>query len=272
LSALATFAVWVGVGAAAVGARSLSPTPGSSVVAPLLVRSSVEIDGIGCGVPAVGKITLPAGAFHGQVRKPTRGAKSVDARVTAVAVRGIAVTITAVADSPQICDPGADQVPPESRRWSAGFKLEVGFERRETVAVAAHWRLRDGLVVRPRLVPLHAYTQDATDTVVKVRWKQFGGRKAVGFGIFKAAPFFCPSPARCIPENGQPVRVELSRPVYCPEDSVLGPGDSGRPFVFYGLVKAFFLRPFGAIKPGPTSYDSYEPAKIQCMGAASRIP
>jgi len=268
---MAAAVVWVGAGAAAAGGGQLSPTPGSSVVAPLLLTSSIDIDGVGCGVPAVSKTTLPAGAFDGHVHKPARGARSVDARVTAVAVRGSAVTITAAADAPAICDPGADQVPPESRPWSAGFPLEVAFARRETTAVVADWRLRNSLVVRPNVVPLRAYTQDATDTVVKVRWKQYGGRKAVGFGIFKAAPFFCPSPARCIPGNGQPVRVELTRPSYCPGANIVAPGKPVKPFVFYGSISAFNMRRIGVIKPG-TNFQGYEPHKSACLGAATRIP
>ncbi|HEY7602727.1 MAG TPA: hypothetical protein VH760_00600 [Gaiellaceae bacterium] len=262
---------WLGVGAAAAGAGPLSPAPGSSVVAPLLLTSSIDMDGIGCGVPATWTTTLPAGAFDGHVRKPVRGVRSLDARVAAVAVRGRAVTITAIADSREICDPGADQVPPESRRWSAGFPLEVAFARRETTAVVADWRLRNSLVVRPNVVSLRAYTQDATDTVVKVRWKQYGGRKAVGFGIFKAAPFFCPSPARCSRANGQPVRVELSRPSYCPGANIVAPGKPVKPFVFYGSISAFNMRRIGVIKLG-TNFQGYEPRKSACLGAATRIP
>jgi hypothetical protein len=253
-------------------AAAPSLTTGESILAPLLVRSSIHIDGVGCGRRAMTTATLPAGAVGVHVRRPARGAETFDARVTAVAVRGTVVTITAVGAGKEICDPAAASAPPPSRSWSAAFDLEVTFERREMVAVAAHWRLRDGLVVRPSLVALSQYTSNATNTVQKIRWKQFGGRTAIGLGIYKAAPFFCPSAARCILENGQPVRVELSRPAYCPGDNMLQPGRQRiEPFVFYGRVKAFFLRPFGAIKPGPASYDGYEADKFQCLGAR-RIP
>src|SRR5207244_3146295 len=77
------------------GERASAPavTPGASVVAPLLLQSSIDIRGVGCRVPATWKTTLPAGAFGGRVRRPAVGAKSADAHVTAVAVRGTAVTI-----------------------------------------------------------------------------------------------------------------------------------------------------------------------------------
>ena len=246
-------------------------TPQNSVLAPLLLRSSLTIKGVGCGAPATGTVTMPSGALEVRVRAPAPGDSVGDARVTDIAPRGTAVGVTAVDGSEKTCDPAVDPVPPASRPWSAEFDLEVAFKRREMVAVVADWRLRVGYVVRPPMVALRAYTPDATDTVRKVRWTRYGGRKAIGFGIFKAAPFFCPSPARCIPGNGQRVRVELTRPSYCPNDNVLRAVGPVKPVAFYGRVSVFNTHQIGVLKPG-TNFEGYDPYKHACQGLGIPIP
>jgi len=91
-----------------------------------------------------------------------------------------------------------------------------------------------------------------------VHWKSFGGRKAVGFGTFKLRHFFCPSRNRCGVEEGQPVRVELTRPGYCTPDNVLSVGTPVGRFVFYGKIAVFNRRRIGVLKPG-TEFQSYKP-------------
>jgi hypothetical protein len=168
------------------------------------------------------------------------------------------VTFTAVAEGDAICDPDRDPTPPASRRWSAEFDVEVAMKRRVVVATRADWLPRGGFHVRPRVVGLSSGPGPAeTDTVRDVRWKSFGGRKAVGFGVFKARRFFCTSPSRCIPQHNQPVRVELTLPAYCTGTNVATP--RGAPdFVFYGKVAAFNLRRIVALRPG-TEIQSYTP-------------
>jgi hypothetical protein len=232
---------------------SPTPTARKSVAAPLVVRDRTDIQGVGCGMPASWTLTLPARAFGARVRKPKVGARDGDARLTDVAAHGTAVTFTAVADSQEICDPNASSIPPAQRPWSAGFAFEVAFKRLETVAVRSDWNGR-GFLVRPRVV---GFNSTIAPTVRNMRWKVFGGRKAVGYGTFRFPPGSFPSPARCPPE-GQRVRVELSRPGYCRGDNVLQAGDPVRRFVFYGETAAVNLRRLGVLRSG-TKFLAYHP-------------
>jgi hypothetical protein len=254
-SAVALVAV-VSVGASASAAPPV--TPGKPVAAPQVVRDVLEIKGVGCGVPASSSLALPPNVFGVQVQRPKVGAKDVQAHITKVVSTPNAVTFTAVADSDAICDPDRDPTPPASRRWSAEFEVEVAMKRRVVVAARADWLPRGGYLVHPRVVGLSSGAGLAqTDTVRDVRWNSFGGRKAVGFGVFKARRFFCPSPSRCIPQHNQPVRVELTLPTYCTGTNVVT-SRGARDFVFYGKVAAFNLRRIVSLRPG-TEIQSYTP-------------
>src|SRR4051794_17175455 len=116
--ALTTMSLWPSAEAAA------KLTPRSSVLASLLARDSIAIDGVGCGVPASATMALPSGAFEVQVKQPLLGARDLDAQITGVSVQGNVVTFTAVADSASICDPDEDTTPPADRPWSAQFDGE----------------------------------------------------------------------------------------------------------------------------------------------------
>ena len=182
-----------------------SVTPGQPVAAPLIVRSLIEIEGVGCGLPASSRVALPANVLGVKVHLPKVGARDGDARITKVVSTGNAVTFTAVADSDAVCDPDRDPTPPASRRWSAEFDVELAMKRRVVVAARADWLPRGGFLVRPRVVGLSAGAGLAqTDTVRDVRWQSFGGRKAVGLGVFKARRFFCPSPSHASPSTISP--------------------------------------------------------------------
>jgi hypothetical protein len=61
--------------------------PPNSVLASLLARDSIKIDGVGCGVPASATLALPTGAFDVQVEQPLVGARDVDAQLTGVAAQ-----------------------------------------------------------------------------------------------------------------------------------------------------------------------------------------
>jgi hypothetical protein len=242
---LASLSVWASASAA--------------VIAPLLVRDSIRIEGVGCGVPASASMALPASVFDVNVRRPAVGTRDGDARITDVVAQASAVTFTAVADSDFICDPNSDPTPPASRSWSAEFAAEVGAKRQLPVTARTDWYPRRRYVVRPRIVGLGTGPGLAeNETVRHVTWKRFGGRKAVGFGIFKVRRFFCPSPARCAPENGQRVRVELTLPSYCRGDNVVPAGEPVSNFVFYGKIAAITTRRLGVLKPG-TEFESYKP-------------
>jgi len=226
----------------------------NSVAAPLLIRDQTDIEGVGCGVPASWTLLLPARAFAASVRKPKVGARDEDAKITDIAVQGRTVKFTAVADSQDICDPNASEIPPARRPWAALIPFAVGFKRLETVAVRIDWA-RGGYRVRPRVVVFGF--SDIFPRAVNIHWRSFGGRKAVGFGIFRYPRSTCPS-GRCGAPDGQRVRVELTLPGYCRGQNVFSAGDRVGRFVFYGEIAAVNLRKLGVLRPG-TKFLAYDP-------------
>jgi hypothetical protein len=232
---LATLAVWPP------GAAESALTPRNSVVAPLVVTEEIGIEGVGCGVPASATVTLPAGVSEVRFKRPSVGARSkdFDAVLTNVSVQGNAATFTAVADGDRVCDPGESDTPPANRAWSASFDVEVGFMQRVGVVF---WN-RDNprakaFAVRPREVRVN-FAAAARG----VRWTQFGGRKAVGFGTFKS---LIPCAGGCS-DDGTRLRVELTRPGRCPGRTLPGHKEDA---VFYVKV-AFVLRErLGVLRPG----------------------
>src|SRR5512133_86013 len=231
--AFATASLW----SSAVAEPSL--TPRNSVVASLRVRDSIDIDGIGCGVPASATLALPAGAFDVQVKQPLVGARDVDAQLTGVTAQGNGVTFTAVADSARVCDPNADTTPPANRPWSAEFDVDAGFKERVMVVLWNLLPLRGKtFAVRPGQVRI-----GIVGAARHIRWTQFGGRTAVGVGAFKSVT---PCAGGCT-DNGTRLTVKLTRPVHCPGESRPGHKED---VVFYGKV-AFVLRErLGVLKPG----------------------
>ena len=242
----------IGVGAAAA-------VLAGSVLAPVLVRGQVDISGVGCNSPASANLALPAGLSDVKVRAPVVGASDGDARITNVAVGADAVTFTAVNDSADICNPDSGETPPAERRWSAIFDADVAGKQRATVTARSDWSLHPRFAVRPRIVGVSSGAGlSQSDTVRHVRWTSFGGRKAVGFGLFKVRHFFCPSRNRCAAEDAQRVRVELTRPGYCGGDNIVAVGAAVGRFVFYGKIAVFNRRRIGVLKPG-TEFQSYQP-------------
>jgi hypothetical protein len=229
-------------------------TAGNSVAAPLLIRDQTDIEGVGCGVPSSWTLRLPARAFAVSVRKPKVGARDLDAKITDIAVQAGAIKFTAVADSQDICDPNASEIPPAQRHWTAFVPLEVRFKRLDTVAVRIDWA-RGGYRVRPRVVVFGF--SDIFPRAVNIRWRSFGGRKAIGFGIFRYPRSTCPS-GRCGAPDGQRVRVELTLPGYCPGQNVFFVGAPVGRFVFYGELAAINLRKLGVLRPG-TKFVAYHP-------------
>jgi hypothetical protein len=113
-------------------------TPRNSLIATLVLRDAIDIDGVGCGVPASATLALPTGAFKVHVSRPLVGAQDADAHLTGLSVKGNGVTFTAVADSTRVCDPNADTRPPANRPWSAEFNVVAGFKKRVMVLL---WNL-----------------------------------------------------------------------------------------------------------------------------------
>ena len=119
------------------------------MIAPLLVRDSIHIEGIGCGVPASASMALPPNVLDVNVRAPGVGTRDGDARITDVVVQANVVTFTSVDDGEFVCDPNSDSAPPASRPWSADFAAEsVRSARRRPrsaptgTAAAAAWSVR----------------------------------------------------------------------------------------------------------------------------------
>jgi hypothetical protein len=214
-------------------------TPGNSLVAALVLRDSIRIDGVGCGVPATATLALPAGAFDVQVNRPMVGARDVDAQLTAVSAQGSAVSFTAVADSTRVCDAGAQITPPADRAWSVGFAVMAGFKKRVRVGLWDSGQPRaKRFTVRPRQVRIGLF-----GAARNIRWQRFGGREAVGFGTFRSL-VAC---AGGCTDNGTRLTVKLTRPGYCPGESRPGEKEDA---VFYNKV-AFVLRErLGVLKRG----------------------
>jgi hypothetical protein len=214
-------------------------TPRNSVVASLRVRDSIDIEGVGCGVPASATLALPAGAFDVQVRQPLVGARDLDAQLTGVSAQRSGVIFTAVADSARVCDPNAETTPPADRPWSAEFDVDAGFHQRVMVVLWNLGSLRGkSFAVRPGQVRI-----GVLGAARHIRWQQFGGRTAIGVGAFKSVT----ACAGGCTDNGTRLTVKLTRPVHCPGESRPGHKED---VVFYGKV-AFVLRErLGVLKPG----------------------
>lgn len=145
---LASLSAWASASAAP------ELTPSNSVIAPLLVRDSIHIEGIGCGVPASASMALPPNVLDVNVRAPGVGTRDGDARITDVVVQANVVTFTSVDDGEFVCDPNSDSAPPASRPWSADFAAEVGAKRQAPATLRTDWYRRSRCVVRPRVVGL----------------------------------------------------------------------------------------------------------------------
>jgi hypothetical protein len=151
-------------------AAAAALTPRNSVVAPLVSGDRVVIEGVGCAVPASAASALPSGAASVRVARPAIGARSFDARLTAVSILGEAVVLTAAADGPAICDPAEEATPPAERPWSAPFELEVAYRLRVGVVFRDDDRVRGAAFkVRPAEVRI-----GLAGAARGVRWTRFG--------------------------------------------------------------------------------------------------
>jgi hypothetical protein len=152
--------------------------------------------------------------------------------------------LTAVGDGPEICNPAEDpSVPPSQRPWSWDFESRIAFRERVS---ARYWSgHQPKLKTRPRSATIRDFA-----TIRKIRWRTFGGRKAIGFGRFRAAepPGFDCTPRTCA-GHGQRFKVVLSRPSRC--------ADWGEA-VWYGRIAFVTIKRVGVIRPG-RRYGSFDP-------------
>jgi hypothetical protein len=220
--------------------------PGVAAAASFIARSErtgeVEIDGVGCGVPASSVLGLPASATAVRVRAPKVGDTSPDSRLTEAAVAGASVRFTAVGAGPFICDPGADPTPPSMRPWNAEYDYDIAFRERVS---ARFWSGSGRLKTRPRSVTIRFVA-----TVRKIRWRRFGGRKAIGFGrmVVDEPPGFTCTRRTC-PGHRERFKVVLSRPSRCADH-----GDA----VWYGRFGFFATKRIMRIPAGGL-WASYKP-------------
>ena len=87
-------------------------------------------------------------------------------------------------------------------------------------------------------------------TVRKIRWRRFGGRKAIGFGrmVVDSPPGFTCTRRTC-PGHGERFKVELSRPSRCADN-----GDA----VWYGRIAFFTTKRIVRI-PAGGEFSSHKP-------------
>jgi hypothetical protein len=189
----------------------------------------VELRGVGCGTSASVTIPLPATAFDIDVRRPSVGATSGDSRITEVAVVGTSVRLTAIGEGDDVCDPANDpDVPPSQRHWGGFYTYNIRFQDRVTSLYWTGAELGRKPKAKPRKVTLPHVAHG-----INLRWRSFGGRKAVAFGKLKGIN---PPHVKCnritCPGHGAKIKVVLTRPSRCPDL-----GDT----VYYGLV-SFYMR------------------------------
>jgi hypothetical protein len=209
---------------------------GGSLIAKSERFDTVSIDGVGCGLAGSTVLPLPPTSTDIRVRSPKVGDTTLDTRLTEAAASGPSVRFTAVGAGDFICDPAEDpSVPPAQRPWSGSYDTEITFRERVS---ARYWSGRDPkLKTRPRTVSIHFVAK-----VRKIRWRTFGGRKAIGFGrlrVDEPPGFNCTR--RTCPGHGDRFKVVLSRPSRC--------ADNGNA-VWYDHVAFHTTKRVGRIRAG----------------------
>jgi hypothetical protein len=234
---------WRAIGLALVLAVA---SPGVAAAGSLIARSErtgqAEIKGVGCGSAASLVLALPASATAVRVREPKVGDTTPESRLTEAAVAGAGVRLTAVGAGGAICDPAEDPTPPSMRPWTGTYDYDLAFRERVS---ARYWSGAGKLKTRPGAVRIRFVA-----TVRKIRWRSFGGRKAVGFGrmVVDSPPGFRCTRRSC-PGHGRRFRVVLSRPSRC--------ADNGEA-VWYGRVAFFTTKRILRIRAGGL-FSSYKP-------------
>jgi hypothetical protein len=222
------------VRAVIVAATALAAIPAGAAARTAVVHSEVggfaDLSAVGCGVGASASVPLPATATAIAVRRPRVGQTTFESRLTAVTVAGTTVQLTAVGDGPEVCDPEEDpDVPPAERQWRASYPYDVAFRERVKVAYWAGAAVRHA---RPALRP-RKVTVPGVATMVRMRWRSFGGRAAVGHGRLR-----CEIPG-CV-GRGDRFKVVLNGPSRC--------GDVGDR-VYYGRIRFYTTRRYDLLYP-----------------------
>jgi hypothetical protein len=190
-----------------------------------LVRSAqagtVDLQGVGCAA-ATDTATLPQSARDIRVNRPKVGDTTIESRITAVTITGSQVQFTGVGEGDDVCDP---ELPPEQQTWQAMYPYDIEFKER---VVVAQWPGADLPKAKPKTRPRRLTVPDIA-TMVRIRWRLFGGRRAVGHGHLK-----CEIPG-CV-GRGDRFKIVLDRPSRC--------SDLGYR-VYYGRVRFYTTRRYG---------------------------
>ena len=212
----------------------------NSILAGYRLVDTASVAGVGCGTAASQTVALPTGIQDPRVVRPKVGDTDGDVRVTAVAIEGAVVRVTAVGDGPLICSPEEDpDVPPAERRWRIAVTVEANYHRR--VQVLAWLENRRGTSVRTGARPRKLHIP-FRGTLVNIRWKSFGGKKARGTGTWRPELLngrLCPR--RNCPDQGMRTHLELTRPSIC--------ADVGGK-IYYGREALINTRRVGVLPPG----------------------
>jgi hypothetical protein len=204
-------------------------TSKNSVNYKFYAATNETFEGVNCGTTATIVRTLPTGSTGVKVVKPKVGdyddskASKRGTQITGIAVNGTTVTLSAVANGPQICDPAQTGVAPgEPVYWRSTYEFEANYSRRvanvirvyyESYLSGAKWKTKPKTIQDSR----KGTPKRARERYVNLKWKSFGGKKAIATGIAKLG--YCRRGDNC-PDNNARVRLVASKPDYC--------GDSGQ--------------------------------------------
>jgi hypothetical protein len=205
LLGIASLAGMAALAGSAVGATRL--TDRNSINPAFRHSGTVTSTGTGCGSTGSAVDTVPTGATGIKVLTPKVGDRATGGRVTEVRVAGSQITVTAVGDGPEACDPDPDGEPPATRPWSATYKVSADYRRRLQTVIRTNFTAQ-----RPkfRLAPRTVYTDRVGRTygkVVGIKWKRFGSKQATGSGVYKERPAGF--------DHNKRVKVIASRAGYC---------------------------------------------------------
>lgn len=174
-------------------------TSANSVAIEFGARFTAEVQATGCGTAATADKSLPAGAAAIRVTTPKVGDRDGKTHVSAVTVSGTVVTISAVTDDPDVCEPAAN--------WAAEYDVRVEYTRRiqatmriyyESYLTGAKWRMRPATIRDTRA------GAPPGDRIARIKWKRFGGKTAEGTGILHLD--YCRRNDNC-PFDGKRVRL-----------------------------------------------------------------
>lgn len=198
-------------------------TDKNSVTYKLFTASDERFLGTDCGTTATIVKTLPTGSTGIKVIEPKVGDRYPSAdrsgtQISSITIAGTKITLRALADGPLICDPSqTGYAPGEPVHWKADYKFEANYSRRIPTVIRAYFEgYVSGAKWKTRPKTLQDSRKGTPSTVrsryVNLRWKSFGGKKAVATG--KAKLDYCRSGDAC-PDNNAPARLVATKPGYC---------------------------------------------------------